>query len=581
MPRVKLPFPTNGSNDDLRKLDLDHLRQCSLYPLLPQPLQEATGRQAHLLAYLHTVPMREVGIPDYYPKLTRDLRDLEERNLIYPVGDDVFTHIYSDPASKGDRDNYIPIEPVLTMDLEALRLKVEYRLLGMVDEIGRAETDEEKAQIILDCIDRVCTTGNGAHSKKWNWFKKRGNGKIHVTPLELEGLKYLILRDKIGLGALQPLLQDKYIEDISCSGVGHIFIEHKIFKSLKSSVVFSSHNELDDFVVWLGERIKKPVTVRNPIVDATLPDGSRINIVYGRDVSTRGSNFTIRRFSETPYSILELIEFGTLDYLMAAYLSLIIEEGMNLFVSGETASGKTTTLNALTTFILPDSKIVSIEDTPELKVPHQNWVREVSKGKESERDGGTEVTMFDLLKACLRQRPDFILVGEIRGREGNIAFQAMQTGHAVMSTFHAASVQKLIQRITGDPINVPKTYLDNLNVVIIQSTVKLPDGSSARRILSINEIVGYDSESDSFSFIEVFRWNPATDTFEFPGDMNSYLLEERIAVRRGIPPGKKRRIYAQLKRRARILERLHKEKGVTGFYELLKVLAEAQKVGVF
>jgi flagellar protein FlaI len=250
------------------------------------------------------------------------------------------------------------------------------------------------------------------------------------------------------MGVLEPLIHDTNIEDISWSGVGQIFVEHKIFKSLMSAITFESHEDLDDFVLRLSEHIKIPVTLRKPIVDATLPDGSRINIVFGREISRRGSNFTIRKFADTPLSILELIDFKSLSYEMAAYLSLIIEEGMNVFVVGETASGKTTLLNALTTFIQPNQKIVSIEDTPELQVPHANWLREVAKAASH---GEAQVTMFDLLKAALRQRPNFILIGEIRGEEGNIAFGAMQTGHAVMSTFHASSVEKVIQRITGNP----------------------------------------------------------------------------------------------------------------------------------
>ena len=574
MPQARLPFPNEGLD-----LDAEHLLQCSLYRLLPSSFQEVVQRQNHLLLYLHLVPLGEVGIPDYYTELSRNLRKLKQRNLIYPVHDNVFTHIYTNPDSAGERDLYISVEPSLTLDVEPLVQQVELRLVDMVYEISEAETDEEKTQVLLSCVDRICTTNNGGGSR-WRWFGRRNGDKMHVTPLQLEAIKYLIVRDKIGMGVLQPLLQDKYIEDISCSGVGHVFIEHKIFRSLKSTLFFSSLDELDEFVIRMSERVKRPVTVRDPIVDATLPDGSRLNIVYGRDVSRRGSNFTIRKFSETPYSILELIEFGTMDYLMAAYLSIVIEEGMNLFVSGETASGKTTTLNALTTFIPPDAKIVSIEDTPELQVPHDNWIREVSKGM-AKGQGGSEVTMFELLRAGLRQRPDIIIVGEIRGKEGAVAFQAMQTGHAVMSTFHAGSVPKLIQRITGDPINVPKSYMDNLNVVIIQTSVRLADGTLGRRVIGINEIVGYEAGSDSFSWVEVFRWNSAEDTFEFPGDLNSYLLEQKIAAKRGIAPSNKRVIYAQLRRRARILERLHKEKGISNFYELLKVLAEAQRAGIF
>jgi flagellar protein FlaI len=333
-------------------------------------------------------------------------------------------------------------------------------------------------------------------------------------------------------------------------------------------------------VLWLSERVKKPVSYKNPISDATLPDGSRINIVFGNEVSKRGSNFSIRKFNEIPLSIFEILDYGTLNYDILAYLSLVIGNGMNVFVSGETASGKTTLLNAVTTFIPPLAKIISIEDTPELQVPHKNWLREVVQTSKTEGEA-SGVTIFDLLKAALRQRPNEIMIGEIRGREGNVAFQAMQTGHSVMATFHAASVEKLIQRITGDPILVPKNYVDNLNVVILTSPVKLPNGKLGRRITGISEIVGYDSALESFSFIESFKWNQETDGFEFTGYMTSYILENKIAPKLGIPSHKKQRIYAEMDRRAKILMKLHKEMGVNGFYEVLDVLNKAQNEGLF
>jgi flagellar protein FlaI len=264
---------------------------------------------------------------------------------------------------------------------------------------------------------------------------------------------------------------------------------------------------------------------------------------------------------------------------MAAYLSLILQEGMNVWVSGETASGKTTLMNALTTFIPQESKIVSIEDTPEVQVPHHNWIRGCTRGSAKEADS-SEVSMFDLLKAALRQRPNLIIVGEIRGVEGAIAFQAMQTGHACMSTFHAASVSKLIQRVTGNPINVPKTYVDNLNVVVICQQVRLANGSLGRRLTSINEIVSYDSVADSFSFIETFNWNPITDTFLFRGFQNSYLLENKIAPRRGFPEEKRRQIYKILKQRSDVLKRIH-EQGKTNFYDVYAILSKAYREGLF
>ena len=190
------------------------------------------------------------------------------------------------------------------------------------------------------------------------------------------------------------------------------------------------------------------------------------------------------------------------------------------------------------------------------------------------------MTMFDLLKAAMRQRPNEIIIGEIRGEEGAVAFQAMQTGHACMATFHAASVEKLVQRLTGNPINIPKTYIDNLNLVIIMSGIRLPDGTPARRVLSINEIISYDSETNSFNFIEIFRWNPATDKFEFPGHLNATILETVVGARRGLAPKFSRKIYDEVQDRAIILRKLH-ERGITNFYELHNVLSQAYRQGLF
>ncbi|MCL4393800.1 MAG: type II/IV secretion system ATPase subunit [Chloroflexi bacterium] len=556
MANAQMPFEV-----DERKLNCKHGPGCNIKSVLPKGLREACEQSESLFAYLHLVPMDKIGVPEYYPKLTRDQSYLERRNLIYPIENGLFVHIY--PNDKGDRDTYVPIEPDLTVNLLAIMPQIETKLLDWVEEIGSAETDEAKTVALVKAID-ASTSFNGDQNK------------VHVAPRQLEALKYSLIRDKIGFGLLAPMLADTNIEDISCSGTGPIFIEHKIFHSIQAAISFQTEDEVDAFVVWLGEWIKRPVTVRNPIVDAVLPDGSRINIVYGTDVSKRGSNFTIRKFADVPTSVMQLVEYGTMDYMMLSYLSFILEEGLNMFVVGATASGKTTTMNAITTFILPEKKIVSIEDTPELQVPHKNWIRETTRGS-SKDNSGAEVGMFDLLKAALRQRPDRIIVGEIRGEEGAIAFQAMQTGHGVMSTFHAASVEKLVQRLTGQPINIPKAYIDNLEVVLIQAAVKVAGKGMVRRVTSINEIVGYDPTTESFSFIEAFRWNPASDTFEFPGFMNSYIMEEKIALRRGIPPFKRKVIYTELKRRAKILQRLHVDRKLKDFYDVFQVLAEAHR----
>jgi flagellar protein FlaI len=597
MPEILLPFPVPDAATR-KKSD-----GCNILSLLSKQTQALVAKNPHLLEYLQMIPIDNYGLPKFYETLDRSVASNPNPNLIYPVKDNIFTHILYD---HGDgRNTYISIEPILLDNIDKLMLEVEKRLLEMSDRLGNFSviTGDEKREAFLKCIDDICVikgqdmamqrnnrNGSRRNNGNWNGASRAATGlmdkmsfnsrvkPLEVTAREMDEIKYLICRDKVGLGVLEPIVYDKYVEDVSCSGLGVIFVEHKIFKSLKTVVNFATTEDLDQFVMRLAERIKKPVSVHSPIVDATLPDGSRINIVYGSDVSKRGSNFSIRKFSDTPLSVLELIDMGTLDYKMASYLSITIGEGMNCFVCGETASGKTTSLNAVTTFIHPNAKIISIEDTPELQVPHQNWIREVVSSTKEDSQAG--VTMFDLLKAALRQRPNEIIIGEIRGAEGAIAFQAMQTGHSVMATFHAASVERLIQRMTGSPINVPKSYMDNLNIVIIQQAVKLPSGKTGRRMTSINEIVGYDPVQQSFTFVEAFRWDPVTDTFVFSGDGNSYILEQKIAPMLGIPPHKARRIYAEVERRAKILEKLN-EQGVKNFYDLLKVLAKAQREGLF
>jgi flagellar protein FlaI len=618
-----LPFQAQEREDSH-----EDLFSCGLYRLLPEEMQEACQRNEHLLEYLHMIPIEELGVPEYHKEMNRKLGDLKHRNLIYPVSDDIHIHVLS---GEEERDFYIPIEPTMGLDITRRLEDVEERLVDLAYLFEEAEDRAEKEAAMLKALDMVCEVvaftepeekpvpksaaarvaaraeaaaaaeaeaaeaadakAEGRKPEKKQEKKQETKGgkrglfglfggggkeakktKVKVTEREYNAIRYVLIRDKVGAGTLESFIYDNWIEDISCSGLGPIFLEHKVFKSLRSTLEFTNHEDLDEFVLRLSESIKRPVTLRNPIVDATLEDGSRINIVYGQEVSQRGSNFTIRKAPGIPLSIIELASFGSISYQMAAYMSLILEAGMNAFICGETASGKTTLINAMTTFVPPDAKIVSIEDTPEVMVPHPNWIREVS------RAGG--VSMLDLLKAALRQRPNLIIIGEIRGEEGAIAFQAMQTGHAVMATFHAATVEKLIQRLTGNPINVPKTYIENLNVAVMQSLVKLPNGKAGRRAIAISEIVGYDPPSDSFSFVEVFRWNPATDNFDFVGDKNSFLLEERIAPMKGFAPEKKWGIYSILERRAKVLAKLQ-SKGISGYYDLLKVLNRAQQEGVF
>jgi flagellar protein FlaI len=610
---TNLPFKPEPL-DDATSIHGD-LESSALYKMLPANAKEYIRTSPHLLEYLHIFPVNTYGIPLFLSELKPELRFMKSPNLIYPVNETTFVHILPDPDDV--RSYYIPIEPSFLHSVFDIMPVIESKLVDIIDGLDKdPQTDQERAEALKTMLAMIAVikpknidikTLTGGEEKKqdiksrFNKFlktdftaqktgkKKKSLKYVPITPdgrfilaeEEYRAIEYLLIRDKIDMGALKPFLSDPYIEDISCDGVGPIFIEHKIFKGLKSVIEFRVSSELDDFVIKIAERIKRPITYRNPVVDSTLPDGSRINIIYGTDISKHGSNFTIRKVNEIPLSILNIVENGGIDYMAAAYLWICVEYGMSVFVSGETASGKTTLLNAITTFIPPENKIVTIEDTPELNLPHRNWVREVALAKGKGESAGTsgEVTMYDLLKAALRQRPNQILVGEIRGVEGSVAFSAMQTGHPVMSTFHAASVEKLIQRLCGDPINIPKTYVDNLNLIILTSAVKRPDGQTVRRMTSCNELVGYDAETGGFTFVQMFVWDPLTDTFTWSGRGNSYLLENKIATMLGLPDSKKGEIYLEVERRAKILERLHKA-GYAKFWDLFHMITKIKKQGL-
>ena len=593
------------------------IESSALYKMLPANAKEYVKASPHLLEYLHIFPVNTYGIPLFLSELKKDLRSMKSPNLIYPVNETTFVHILPDPDDV--RNFYIPIEPSFLHSVNQMLPVIETKLIDLIDGLEEDPiSDKERAEVIKKMLASVAVikqkntdisqyigTGAGQQdfkskittflntdftakqkmkdTKKKHQVPLTPDGKVILTNEEYQAIEYLLIRDKIDMGVLKPFLSDPYIEDISCDGIGPIFIEHKIFKGLKSVIEFKVSSELDEFVVKMAERIKRPITYRSSIVDATLLDGSRINIVYGTAISRHGSNFSIRKVNEVPLSILNIVESNGIDYLAAAYIWICVEYGMSLFVSGETASGKTTLLNAITAFIPPENKIVTIEDTPELNVPHRNWIREVAlakgKGEGTGGSAGGEVTMFDLLKAALRQRPNQILVGEIRGVEGSVAFGAMQTGHPVMSTFHAASVEKLIQRLCGDPINIPRTYVDNLNLVIIQSAVKRPDGQLVRRMISCNELVGFNPETQGFTFVEMFSWEPVTDTFTWSGKGSSYLLENKIATMLGMPDSKKAEIYLEVEKRAKILERLHKA-GYTKFWDLFHMMTKIKKQGL-
>jgi len=497
----------------------------------------------HLRRYVEGFTAAYGQMPKFYMSLSRGMAVDQFPNILYPVGDPIFIHIYRD-QEKGKR--YIVIEPKMDKDLKArYRRIMDLALREAPMEKSYADEDEFK-EIITRILNKVTTI----EEQKRGRYSRFEADMVRITQEEYKIIQYYIVRDLIESGILEPLLRDPYNEDIHSVGLARMHVVHKIFGMLETSVKFSTEFELHEYIVNIAERIGKPVSDATPIVDGALPDGSRVNIVYSEDVSKQGSSFTIRKFTEEPLTFVALTQFGTMSPEIGAYLWLCMENGMSIIISGETASGKTTTLNGCLTFINHEHKVYSAEDTPEVIAPQPVWQRLITRPTGPE---GSRVELFDLVKAALRSRPNYIIVGETRGVEGNYMFQAMQTGHSVMSTFHAPSTRQLIQRFTGDPINVPIRFIDNLNVALFQQ-IMYEGGVLIRRVTSVDEILRYSKEMDGVLTRSVFRWDPFTDTHYFRGMNNSYILEDKIAP--VLKFEDKRDIYKELEMRARVIKEM-------------------------
>lgn len=400
-------------------------------------------------------------------------------------------------------------------------------------------------------IDRLVYTGKvkdrdrAITAKVGELLKEYG---IVLTSKSLKKILYYLKRNYIGYGKIDGFLRDPNIEDISCDGPNiPIFVYNRKYQSLRTNIIFTDSNELDLFVIRIAERAGKQITFGKPTIDASLPEGYRLQATLGTEVTTRGSSFSIRKYSEEPFTPIDLISYGTFSTETLAYLWLATENKKNIIIVGGTASGKTSTLNALSMFIWPDAKIVSIEDTRELALYQDNWVPSVTRPDPGER----AIEMYDLLRQALRQRPEVIIVGEVRGKEALTMFQAMSTGHTCYSTMHAGSIQEMVHRLEGEPINVPHHMLATLDIVCVQLLTYYRD-QRVRRNQSMVEIGGIDPATGALRTNRIFERNPLTDEFERVGE--SQVLRE-IARERGWSALE---LEQELKRRQQVLEYLYK-----------------------
>ncbi len=519
-------------------------------------LKEALEKFPHLRRYVNQIT-KKMGLPEYYVELDRSMKGMENPNLIYGVNDPMFIHIFREP---GKGIIYQVVEPRIKDEEQKIYQEVVDKMVELANKYAVPDDVTEIGPVLLKLYDEIVVV----EGKSKNPFQKLMKNKLIITQELYDTIKYYLIRNRVGYSKLEPLFYDQYLEDLHCTGVGSMNIIHKVFGPVHTNITFTTDLELDKYIVEASERVERPTSDANPVVDAVMPDGSRVNFIYGREISLEGSSFTVRKFAEVPVSITQVVNWKTMSAEMAAYLWICLENGMNGFVCGETASGKTTSLNAMCTFIKPDDKIYTVENTPEVTMPHDTWQHLVTR----EAGKSSDVTLFTLLIAALRSRPNYIIVGEIRGVEGSVAFQAMQTGHPVLSTFHAGNVATMIQRLSGDPINIPLAFMNNLNFVLIQQAV-MNKGHMVRRVLSITELERYYEPEKKVVSREVFSWDPRDDVHIFRGLYNSYLLESKIAMMQGYTDT--REIYKEMDMRKRIIEKMIENK-IFNYFDVWNLL---------
>lgn len=428
---------------------------------------------------------------------------------------------------------YNIIEPSLTEEDESILSDLKKAFVYVFEKVIPTNKKGAGSDLIVSGVKKLCL--------KYN---------IKLNDEQFEKITYYLERDFLGLDIIEPVMHDPYVEDISCDGLGvPIFINHLKYGPIEINRVFEDSVKLNSFIIKLAQKSNQEVSLSRPILQGALPDGSRVEAIYGKEVSEKGSSFTIRKFRAEPFTPIHLMEFGTMPSFLLAYLWLAVENKQSLLVSGGTATGKTTILNALSLFVPPSAKIVSIEDTPEINLPHEHWLPLIARDGQEK----SNVTMFDLLKASLRERPDYIIVGEIRGAEAAILFQGMATGHAGLGTVHAEKFNDLVNRMTIEPINLPKQLLTELDICIFMKQAKVKD-NMVRRATSVVEVVDYDPKRDSFTTNEFVHFTPADDSFSF--EEQSFVISHLLELR----GGKEDALWTEIEKRRRILDFMHKNK---------------------
>jgi len=483
-----------------------------------------------------------------------ELQNVNISYHLFPIqpkpGEKIFAYANIKWDSKKGEVRYNVIEPNISQTdgdiVNKVRLDLEERLDVDFTKLGEIKSKELLVSEIEKSFTRI--------------------PDLNIDEQKKRVLIYYIQKEIVGFGRIDAIMKDPNIEDVSCDGIGiPIYVYHRNPRlgTLKTNITFLEKEELDSFVVKLAQKCKKSISIAKPLLDGSLPDGSRIQATLGTDIARKGSNFTIRKFTEKPLTPTHMLKYKTLNSTQLAYLWLAIENGQSMLISGGTATGKTAMLNVLTLFIRPNAKVVSIEDTAELRLPLPHWVPHVARTPISVEGKIGEVSLFDLLKSSLRQRPDYIIVGEVRGKETYVLFQQIATGHTGLATIHAANFPQLIDRLITPPISLPPTLLENIGVIVFLVVTKIK-GAYVRRADQIIEITGMKEEKPVTRTI--FKWRPAADEFEL---QEKSVVLKTIAERQGII---EEHLKDELARRKKILEWML-QKGIYDYKDVARIVS--------